>query len=227
MGRTGDKARLDRQTIALRVANEFQDGMVVNLGIGIPTLAATYVPPTKEMLFHTENGALGFGSLATSPDEEDFDLVNAGGQFITPRLGMSFFDHAESFAMIRGRHIDISVVGALQVSERGDLANWLTPGRKIGNIGGGMDLASGAKKVIVAMNHTTNDGKPKIVKNCDYELTAPNCVSLIVTDIAVIEVTEKGLVLCETAPGWTADEIQELTEPKLLISPDLKEIELL
>jgi 3-oxoacid CoA-transferase subunit B len=227
MDKVVDKPRLDRQTIALRVAKEFEDGMTVNLGIGIPTLAASYVPPEKEVLFHTENGALGFGPVATSPDEEDFDLVNAGGQFITSRLGMSFFDHAESFAMIRGGHIDISVVGALQVSERGDLANWLTPGRKIGNIGGGMDLANGAKKVIVAMTHTTADGKPKIVKNCDYELTAPNCVSLIVTDIAVIEVTEQGVVLCEVAPGWTAHEVQELTEPKLLISPDLKEIELL
>jgi 3-oxoacid CoA-transferase B subunit len=227
MGKTVDKPKLDRQTIALRVAKEFRDGMVVNLGFGIPSLAASYVPPEKEVLFHTENGALGFGPFATSPDEEDFDLINASGQFVTPQPGMSFFDHAESFTMIRGGHIDICVLGGLQVSEKGDLASWLMPGRKMGNIGGGMDLASGSKKVIVAMTHTMPNGVPKIVKNCSYALTAPNCVGLIVTDIAVIQVTEQGLLLCEVAPGWTANEVQELTEPRLLISPDLKEIELL
>ena len=227
MDTSGGKQRLDRQTIALRVAKEFQDRMIVNLGIGIPSLAAGYIPPEKEVLFHTENGALGFGPFATAPEEEDFDLVNAGGLFVVPRRGMSFFDHAESFAMIRGGHIDLSVVGAFQVSEKGDLANWLRPGRKIGNIGGGMDLADGAKRIIVAMTHTTPEGEPKIVKHCSYPLTALNCVDMIVTDVAVIHVNEKGLVLSEVAPEWTAEEVQKLTEPKLLIGPDLREMELL
>jgi len=143
------------------------------------------------------------------------------------KAGMSFFSHDESFAMIRGGHIDLCGLGGLQVSEKGDLANWLLPGRVAGGIGGGMDLAFGAKKVIVAMEHTTKDGKPKIVNKCTYELTAPRCVSLIVTDIAVIEVTKEGLVLKELAPGWRAEEVQALTEPKLIIAPDLKEIELM
>ena len=221
------KQRLDEQTMALRVAKEFQDGMVINLGIGIPTLAANFIPMGREVILHTENGALGFGLIATSPEEEDFDLVNAGGQFVTRQSGMSFFDHAESFALIRGGHIDLCVMGAFQVSEKGDLANWLLAGRKVGNIGGSMDLAFGARKLIVCMTHTTSDGRPKIVKECSYELTAPNCVDLIITDIAVIEVTRRGLVLREVAPDWKAEEVQALTEPKLVLSPDLREMELI
>ena len=221
-----EKQRLDEQTMALRAAKEFEDGMVINLGIGIPTLAVDFIPAGREILFHTENGALGFGPIARV-EEADIDLINAGGQHVTRKPGMSFFDHAESFVMIRGGHIDLCVLGGLQVSEKGDLANWLLPQRGIGNIGGGMDLAFGAKKIIVIMTHNTKDGKPKIVSRCTYELTAPECVDLIVTDIAVIEVTKQGLVLKEIAPGWTAEEVQALTEAELIVGSELKEIELM
>jgi len=221
-----EKARLDRQTMALRVAKEFADGDVVNLGIGIPVLAANLIPAGKEVLFHTENGALGFGEI-TAPGEGDPDLINAGGQTVKPQPGMSFFDHAESFAMIRGGHLDISVMGAFQVSREGDLANWMVPKRKIGTIGGAMDLAVGAKRVIVTMEHTTKEGKPRIVKKCSYPVTAPRSVDLIITDIAVIEVTDRGLVLKEVAPGWTPEEVQRLTEPMLMVGPDWREISLI
>ena len=220
------KTRLDEQTMALRVAREFQDGMVINLGFGIPTLASNFIPEGREVIFQSENGCLGIGPMATSEEEMDFNLVNATGQFATPRLGMSFFDHAESFSMIRGKHIDLCVLGGLQVSEKGDLANFLIPGREPGNIGGGMDLAFGAARLIVVMTHTTKDDKPKVLKQCTYPLTAPHCVSLIITDIAVIEVTPDGLLLKEKAPDWTVEEIQALTEPKLKIDPDLKQISL-
>ena len=220
------KARLDEQTMALRVAREFQDGMVINLGYGIPTLAANFIPEDKEVIFHSENGCLGYGPSPASEAEEDFHLVNATGSFATRKPGMSFFSHDESFAMIRGRHIDLCVLGGLQVSEKGDLANWATSYNNIGNIGGAMDLASGAARLIVVMTHTTKDNKPKVLKECTYPLTAPRCVNLIVTDIAVIEVTPEGLLLKETAPGWSANEIQALTEPRLLISPDLKQMEI-
>ncbi len=237
---SGVKGKLDEQTVAMRVAKEFQDGMIVNLGGGIPTLACNFVAEGRDVLFHTENGALGFGGIA-STEEADWDLFNASFQPVTPLPGMSFFAQDESFAMIRGGHIDISVLGALEVSEKGDLANWaignmadynedisewIKMGRFPPAIGGAMDLAVGAKTVIVAMTHTTKDGKPKIVKECKFELTARECVSLIVTDMAVIEVTAAGLVLKETAPGFSPDEIQIVTEPKLIIASDLKEIEL-
>lgn len=219
------KQRLDRETIAMRVAREFQDGGVVNLGIGIPTLASNFIPEGRQVIFHTENGALGFGPIAPE-GEEDIDLINAGGQFVTSLPGMCFFHHADSFAMIRGGHIDITVLGGLQVSEKGDLANWMSPERGVGNIGGSMDLAVGARRVIVAMEHTTTEGQPKIVRKCSYPLTAKGCVDLIVSDVAVIEVTPHGLVLREVAPGWSAEEVQALTEPQLLMAEDLKEIEL-
>jgi 3-oxoacid CoA-transferase B subunit len=221
-----EKYRMDEQTMALRVAREFQDGMVVNLGVGIGTQCINFVPEGREVLFHTENGGLGLGRIAASPAEADIDLLNAGGQPVTARKGMSLFSHDESFVMIRGGHVDMVVLGAMQVSEKGDLANWALPGRGLGNIGGSMDLAFGARKVVIVMTHTTKDGKLKILKECNLPLTAPGCVKLIVTDIAVIEVTERGLVLKETAPGWTAAEVQALTEPQLIIAPDLKEIEL-
>lgn len=214
--------RLDEQMMALRVAREFEDGMIVNLGFGIPTLAANYIPEGKEVLFHTENGCLGFGPVFTTEEEQDFHLINASGQFVTPRPGMSFFDHAESFSMIRGGHIDLCVLGGLQVSEKGDLANWLIPGREPGSIGGGMDLAFGAVRLVIVMTHTTKEGKPKILKECSYCLTASHCVDQVITDMAVIEVTPDGLVLKETAPGWTAEEVQALTEPKLTVAPDLQ-----
>ncbi len=214
--------RLDEQTMALRVAREFQDGMVVNLGIGTPTMSANYIPEGREVIFQSENGCLGYGRIAQTEEEQNFHLINAGGQFVVGNPGMAFFGHAESFSMIRGGHIDLCVLGGLQVSEKGDLANWLIPGREPGGMGGAMDLAAGAARLIIVMTHTTKENEPKILKECTYALTAPACVDLIVTDIAVIEVTEKGLVLKETAPGWTAKEVQALTEAKLIISPGLK-----
>jgi len=220
------KERLDEPTMALRVAREFEDGMVVNLGFGIPTLAANFIPEDKEVIFHAENGCLGYGPMPTREEDEDFHLVNATGTFATPRPGMCFFDHAESFSMIRGRHIDLCVLGGLQVSEKGDLANWATGIGRPGNIGGAMDLAFGAYRLIVVMAHTTKEGQPKILKRCTYPLTAPRCVNLIITDIAVIEVTPEGLLLKETAPGWETGEIQALTEPELKIAADLKQMEL-
>ena len=218
------KERLDEQTMALRVAREFQDGMVVNLGNGIPSLAVNYVPEGKEIIFHSENGCLGFGPVVASEEEKDFNLINAASQFVTRQPGMSFFNSAESFSMIRGGHIDMCVLGGLQVSETGDLANWLIPGREPGSMGGAMDLACGVPRIVVVMTHTTNNNEPKILKKCTYYLTAPHVVNLIVTDIAVIEVTPDGLVLNETAPGWSAAEIQALTEPKLKIDDNLKQI---
>lgn len=220
-----DKYRMDEQTMALRVAREFQEGMCINLGVGTPTLCMNYVPEGREVLFHAEHGGLGLGPLAT-PDTADIDITNGGAQPVLRQPGMSVFSHDESFAIIRGRHLDMVVLGGLEVSEKGDLANWALPGRGLGNIGGSMDLAIGAKKVVIVMTHTTKDGRPKIVNKCAPPLTAPECVSLIVTDIAVIEVTPEGLVLKEVAPGWTAEEVQELTEPELIISPDLRDIEL-
>jgi len=223
------KERLSREVIAMRAAKEIFDGAVVNLGIGIPTLVSSYIPEGITPIFHTQNGALGFGPVVT-PEEigemADIDLINAGGQYITPLPGMCFFHSADSFGMIRGGHIDITMLGGLQVSQKGDLANWLFPERGVGNIGGGMDLAVGAKKVIILMEHTTKKGQPKILKECTYPLTAKECVDLIITDIAVIEVTKEGLILKEVAPGWTAEEVQSLTDAKLNIAPDLKEIEL-
>ena len=220
-----DKERLNRDVVAMRVAKELPDGACVNLGIGIPTLVSNYVPEGKTVIYHSESGVLNCGPLAEE-GEEDIDLINAGGQFLKMVPGMSFFSSSDAFAMIRGGHIDVTVLGALQVSERGDLANWMLPERGVGNIGGAMDLAMGAKRIIVAMEHTDRHNGPKIVKECSYPPTGRRCVSLIVTDIAVIEVTGGGLVLKELAPGWMADEVQELTDATLILSPDLKEIEL-
>lgn len=223
------KERLSREMIAMRVARELFDGAVMNLGIGIPTLVSSFVPEGMTVILHTENGALGFGPVVTAEEMEekaDIDLVNAGGQYVKPLPGMCLVHQADSFDMIRGGHIDIAVLGVLEVSEKGDLANWMFPGRGVGNIGGGMDLAFNARKVIGATEHTTKDGKPKIVKQCSVPLTAPKCVDLIVTDVAVIEVTSDGLLLKEVAPGWTAEEVQEITEPRLRVAPDLREIEL-
>ena len=164
-----EKERLDRQIMALRVAKEFQDGNYVNLGVGIPMLASNFVPAGREVVFHSENGVLGFGEV-TLPGEGDLDLVNAGGQTVHRQPGMCFFGHDESFAMVRGGHLDISAMGAYQVSEKGDLANYMVPERQVGTIGGAMDLAFGAKWLIIAMNHTTKTGEPRIVNKCTYEL---------------------------------------------------------
>ncbi len=219
------KVRLDEQTIALRAAREFTDGSVVNLGYGMPGLCANYIPEGRTVFFQSENGMLGYGNLSTDV-EKDYEMINASDQPVTPLPGMCFFDSGISFDMIRGGHIDIVVLGAYQVSEKGDLANWGRPGRPATGMGGGMDLAAGAKKVIVTMLHTTREGTPRVVKNCTYPLTARQCVGLIITDLAVIEVTGEGLVLKELAPGWTFPEVQNLTEARLIPAADLKEIEL-
>ena len=219
------KSRLDEQTIALRAAREFPDGAVVNLGYGMPGLCANLIPEGRTVYFQSENGVLGYRNLATDEDK-DYELINASDQPVVPLPGMCFFDSAASFDMIRGGHIDIVVLGAYQVSEKGDLANWGRPGRPATGMGGGMDLAVGAKRVIVTMLHTTKEGEPRVVKSCTYPLTARQCVSLIVTDLAVIEVTGEWLVLKEIAPGWTVPEVQGLTAAKLIPAAYLKEIEL-
>lgn len=228
--KAGGKQRLTEQTIALRVAKEFKDGDYVNLGTGIPLLVAfSPLEDDKEVIFQTEQGALGYRKILMEHELPlaDLDYITAGGQFIDPSSpGISFFDMDLSFDMIRGRHLDYTVMGGLEVSERGDLANWTSGPVEHGGIGGAMDLAIGAQKVIVAMTHTTKDNKPKVVKECRLPLTARECVNLIVTDLAVIEVTPDGLLLKEIAPGWSVPEVQDLTEPGLIVSPEIKEIEL-
>jgi 3-oxoacid CoA-transferase B subunit len=219
---------LPRDLMALRVASELEDGTYVNLGIGIPTLVSDWIAG-RDIVLQAELGMLNTGPLARE-GEVDQDLINASCQPVTELPGSCYFSDCESFAMIRGGYMDVAVLGALQVSEKGDLAGWNNPERgfpqHIGNIGGSMDLAVGARKVIVAMTHTTNSGKPKILKECTYPITAIRVVKLIVTDLAVIEVTDKGLLLREVAPGLTAEDVQSVTEPKLIISPALKEISL-
>ena len=219
--------RLDEQTMAIRAAKEFQEGMIVNLGVGIPTFCSNFVPPDREILFHSENGVIGFGPIIDNPDDADENLINAGAQPVSSKPGMSITDHAESLCIIRGGHVDITVLGVVQVSEKGDLANYTIPGKQIGSFGGGQDLAFCAKKVIALMIHTTKEGEPKIVKQCTSPVTAPECVDMIISDVAVIDVTPEGLVLREVAPGWSAEDVQKLTEPKLIVPPDLKEMELL
>ena len=209
----------------MRVAKELPEGAVVNLGIGMPTLVSNYVTEDKTMGYHSESGVLNYGPLAEE-GERDYDLINAGGQFLHWVPGMAFFGSEEAFAMIRGGHVDVTVLGALQVSERGDLANWMLPQRGIGNVGGAMDLVAGAKRVIVAMEHLDRNGGSKVVPECTYPVTGRECVSLIVTDIAVLEVTSGGLTLNEVAPGWSADDVQAETEARLIISPELTEITL-
>ncbi len=209
----------------MRVALELQDGDVVNLGLGIPTLCSQFVPEGRTVIYHSESGVLNYGPMA-EPGCEDVDLINAGGQFLAMSPGMSFFNSADAFAMIRGGHVDVTVLGALQVSEKGDLANWMLPERGVGNVGGAMDLAAGARRVIAAMEHTDRNGDSKIVRECAYPPTARECVSLIVTDIAVIEITPQGALLIEVAPGWTADEVQRQTDARLIVSPELREVTL-
>ncbi len=219
---------LSRELIALRIANELEDGTYVNLGIGIPTLVSNWIEG-RDIVLQAEIGMLNTGPLA-SVENVDQDLINASCQPVTELPNASYFSIFESFGMIRGGYIDVAVLGAFQVSEKGDLAGWNNPGRElpenIGNIGGSMDLAVGAKKVIVAMTHVSNDGEPKILRVCTYPLTAKGVVNLIVTDLAVISVTPEGLLLKEVAPGLTADDIQSVTEPKLIVSPQLTEIQL-
>ena len=222
------KKRLSQEQIAERAAKEFQDGDYVNLGVGIPNLCASCIPEGVEVVFHAEHGVLGYGPLMSQEDlwKADFDYVDAGIRFFTPKPGMCFFDKALSFDMIWGKHLDITVLGGVEVTDKGDLANWTFGSIESGGIGGSMDLALGAKRVIVVMEHTTKKGKPKIVNQCKFPLTARKCVSLIVSDLAVIEVSSEGLILKELAPGWSVEEVQALTEPKLIISEGVKEIEL-
>lgn len=221
-----EKPRLTREQIAQRAAQELTDGAYVNLGWGIPNLMSDYLPEGITVYFHSENGILGMGRRA-KPGEEDFDLVDAMKVPVTLIPGASFFHQADAHLMTRGGHLDVAVLGGFQVSEKGDLANWKIPGSKgSGGIGGAMDIASGAKKLIVCMEHSTKDGAAKIVKQCNYPLTGLECVDTIVTDIAVIDVTRDGLVLREVAPGWSAEEVQSLTEAKLKISDKTPEMNL-
>jgi 3-oxoacid CoA-transferase B subunit len=200
--------------------------MYANLGIGLPTLVSQFIPEGTEVIFHSENGVLGYGGITTESSEMDIDLVNAGLQPVTLRPGASFFNHADSFAMIRGGHIDLAILGGYQVSEKGDLANWTTSHERVGAVGGAMDLACGVRRVIIIMQHVTASGEPRIVTRCTYPLTASEVVNTIITDLAVIEVTEEGLMIKEIAPGWTLEEVQAATEPELIVASDLKEIEL-
>jgi len=222
------KERLPHEVMAMRATREFQDGDYVNLGYGIPNLCAGLIPPDKEVIFHAQNGVLGYGRLLLEGEGERVDLnyVDAGIRPFEAQPGMCWFDMALSFDMIRGGHLDATVLGALEVSEKGDLANW-TRGETVGaGIGGGMDLAVGAKRVIVLLEHVTRKGEPRVLKRCKLPLTAKECVDLVITDIAVIQVEKQGLLLKEVAPGWTVEEIQALTEPRLAIAPDLCEISL-
>ena len=217
------KTPLTREQIARRIAQDLPDGTYVNLGIGIPTLCGNYLPPDREVILHSENGVVGYGPKP-EPGQEDKNLINAGKEYITLLPGGSFSHQADSFSMTRGRHVDIAVLGGMQVSQRGDLANWKVPGTPMGAIGGAMDIASGAKQVFVAMTHVTAKGEPKIVAQLSYPVTALKCVTRIYTDIAVVEVTREGLVLMEVAPGFTAEDVQAKTEPCLAIATALTEI---
>jgi 3-oxoacid CoA-transferase B subunit len=218
------KKGLTRELIALRITREFRDGMYINLGAGIPTIIQNFLPSEMEVMIHTETGALGCGRIA-KPEECDNDLINAVAQPITVIPGASFFDQISAFGMMTGGHLDLTVLGAFEVSEKGDLASWVPPGREVAGIGGAMDVVSGAKAIYVAMEHVDPEGNTKIRKKCTIPLTAARVVSKIFTDLAVIEVTQSGLLLKEIAPDFTPDEIQKVTEANLIIDPELKMIE--
>ena len=210
-----------RERIVKRIARDLRDGFYVNLGIGLPTLVANYVPAGIEVVLQSENGMLGIGPFPLE-GEEDADLINAGKETVTEIPGTAYFSSADSFAMIRGGHIDLSVLGAMEVDQEGNLANWMIPGKVVKGMGGAMDLVAGARRTVIAMEHTTREGAPKILKRCTLPLTGLKVVNTIVTEMAYITVTPQGLVLEEVAEGLTADDVQKVTEARLIVSPNLK-----
>jgi 3-oxoacid CoA-transferase B subunit len=214
---------LDKNGIARRIAKELKDGFYVNLGIGIPTLVANYIPEGMEVILQSENGLLGIGPFP-EPDEVDPDLINAGKQTITATPGAAFFDSSASFAMIRGGHIDLTVLGAFEVSEKGDIASWKIPGKLVKGMGGAMDLVAAAKNIIVATIHADKDGKSKLLRKCTLPLTGVNCVNRIITDLAVVDITENGFKLVERAPGVSVEEIRAATEGTLIVEGEIPEM---